>query len=277
MVGRKTFAPVMAALLGSSMLAAPALGQDQAPQQAATGGNEAIGDIIVTAQKREESLQNVPISVQAMGTQKLEQLNISDFNDYTKLLPSVAFQTIVPGATTVYIRGVASGGDGNHSGSLPSVGFYLDEQPITTIGGTLDVHIYDIARIEALSGPQGTLYGASSEAGTVRIITNKPSTAGFEGGFDVEGNTVRKGGQGGKVEGFVNVPLNDWIALRAVGFYQHDAGYIDNIPGTRTFIGGLSISNPGLVEKDYNDVDTYGGRLALDRHLQRVAHLHAVV
>ncbi|WP_309503121.1 MULTISPECIES: TonB-dependent receptor domain-containing protein [Sphingomonas] len=277
-MGRKTLAPAMAALLGSSMLAAPAIGQDQtaqAPQQAATGGNAAIGDIIVTAQKREESLQNVPISVQAMGTQKLEQLNISDFNDYTKLLPSVAFQTIVPGATTVYIRGVASGGDGNHSGSLPSVGFYLDEQPITTIGGTLDVHIYDIARIEALSGPQGTLYGASSEAGTVRIITNKPSTAGFEGGFDVEGNTVRKGGQGGKIEGFVNVPLSESVAIRAVGFYQHDAGYIDNIAGTRTFIAGgdpdapvvdpngLSISNPGLVEKNYNDVDTYGGRLAL--------------
>nr|WP_046347936.1 TonB-dependent receptor [Sphingomonas changbaiensis] len=268
----------MAALLGSSMLAAPALGQDQAtPQatpQAATGGNEAIGDIIVTAQKREESLQNVPISVQALGTQKLEQMNISNFNDYTRLLPSVAFQTSIPGTATVYIRGVASGGDGNHSGSLPSVGFYLDEQPITTIGGTLDVHIYDIARIEALSGPQGTLYGASSEAGTVRIITNKPTTAGFEGGFDVEGNTVHKGGQGGKIEGFVNVPLSETVAVRAVGFYQHDAGYIDNIPGTRTFIkgsnpdgsinpNGLSISNSNLVKKDYNDVDTYGGRIAL--------------
>jgi outer membrane receptor protein involved in Fe transport len=256
--------PLVVALLGSSALAAPAFAQDQAPPPQATAqGNEAIGDIIVTAQKREESLQNVPISVQAIGTQRLEQLNISDFNDYTKLLPSVAFQTATPGTATVYIRGVASGGDGNHSGSLPSVGFYLDEQPITTIGGTLDVHIYDIARIEALSGPQGTLYGASSEAGTVRIITNKPSTAGFEGGFDIEGNTVRKGGQGGVVEGFVNVPLNDWMAIRAVGFYQHDAGYIDNIAGTRNFIGGLSISNPAFVKKNYNDVDTYGGRLAL--------------
>jgi iron complex outermembrane recepter protein len=252
----------MVALLGSSMLASTAIAQDQPPQQAATG-NEAIGDIVVTAQKREESLQNVPISIQALGTQKLEQLNVSNFNDFTRLLPSVAFQVATPGTATVYIRGVASGGDGNHSGSLPSVGFYLDEQPITTIGGTLDVHIYDVARIEALSGPQGTLYGASSEAGTVRIITNKPTTAGFEGGFDVEGNTVRKGGQGGTVEAFVNAPLNSFMAIRAVGFYQHDAGYIDNIPGSRTFISGLSITNPGFVEKDYNDVDTYGGRLAL--------------
>ena len=258
---RKAWTPLVVALLGSSALAAPAWGQEAAPQAAA--GNEAIGDIIVTAQKREESLQNVPISVQAFGTQKLEQMNVSSFNDYTKLLPSVAFQNTLPGAATVYIRGVASGGDGNHSGSLPSVGFYLDEQPITTIGGTLDVHIYDIARIEALSGPQGTLYGASSEAGTVRIITNKPSTAGFEGGFDIAGNTVRKGGQGGTIEGFVNAPLSETVAVRVVGFYQYDAGYIDNIAGTRTFLGGLSVSNPTLVKKNYNDVDTYGGRLAL--------------
>ena len=130
--------------------------------------------IVVTAQKREENLQNVPISVQAIGTRKLDQLNISNFEQYTKQLPSVSFQSAQPGVTVVYMRGVATGGDGNHSGSLPSVGSYLDEQPVTTIGGTLDVHIYDIARIESLAGPQGTLYGASSEAGTIRIITNKP-------------------------------------------------------------------------------------------------------
>ena len=132
-------------------------------------------EIIVTATKREENLQDVPISVQALSARaRLDQLNISNFEEYTKQLPSVSFQTAQPGVTVVYMRGVATGGDGNHSGSLPSVGTYLDEQPVTTIGGTLDVHIYDIARIESLAGPQGTLYGASSEAGTIRIITNKP-------------------------------------------------------------------------------------------------------
>ena len=105
-------------------------------------------EIIITATKREENLQNVPISVQAIGTRRLDQLNISNFQEYTKQLPSVSFQTAAPGFTVVYMRGVATGGDGNHTGSLPSVGSYLDEQPITTIGGTLDVHIYDIARIE---------------------------------------------------------------------------------------------------------------------------------
>jgi iron complex outermembrane recepter protein len=248
------------ALLCSTTVAMPAFAQ-QADTAATT--DDQLGDIIVTAQRREESLQDVPISIQALGTQKLEQLNVASFNDYTKLLPSVSFQTGVPGNTTVYIRGVASGGDGNHSGSLPSVGFYLDEQPITTIGGTLDVHIYDIARIEALAGPQGTLYGASSQSGTIRIITNKPSTAGVEGGVNAEINTVRKGGVGGVLEGFVNVPFNDRVALRAVGFYRRDAGFIDNIPGTRNFLGGLTLTNPNFVEKDYNSVDTYGGRAAL--------------
>ena len=162
-------------LLATTMLAsAPVFAQAPAP---AADSDE----IIVTAQKREESLQSVPISIQAIGTKKLDQLNVASFNDYAALLPSVSFQAGTPGATQVYMRGVASGGDGNHSGPLPSVGIYLDEQPVTTIDGALDVHIYDIARIESLSGPQGTLYGASSEAGTIRIITNKPSTAGFEG------------------------------------------------------------------------------------------------
>ena len=141
----------------------------QAPPAARTPVGEG-DEIIVTAQKREENLQDVPISVQAIGTRRLDQLNVSNFEDYTKQLPSVSYQTAAPGFTVVYMRGVATGGDGNHTGSLPSVGSYLDEQPVTTIGGTLDVHIYDIARIESLAGPQGTLYGASSEAG--RTLTD---------------------------------------------------------------------------------------------------------
>ena len=268
----------LAALLASTTIAAPALAQSEqaAPDRPDTDPQD---DIIVTAQKRDENLQDVPISMQAIGTRRLDQLNISNFNEYTALLPSVAFQTIQPGSTTVYMRGVANGGDGNHSGSLPSVGTYLDEQPVTTIGGTLDVHIYDIARIESLSGPQGTLYGASSEAGTIRIITNKPDLSGFYGRVDAEVNSVRSGGVGSKIEGMINAPINDIMALRVTGFYQRDAGWIDNVPGTRTFCGtptfdgegaingcirdGISVDNDRFVEKDYNDLETYGGRAAL--------------
>ena len=256
-------------LLTTTMLAATSARAQAPAADAASSGDE----IIVTAQKREESLQNVPISIQAIGTKKLDQLNVASFNDYAALLPSVSFQAGTPGATQVYMRGVASGGDGNHSGPLPSVGIYLDEQPVTTIDGALDVHIYDIARIESLSGPQGTLYGASSQAGTIRIITNKPSTAGFEGRVDGEVNTVGKGGVGGKLEGMINLPISSNAALRVVGWYQHDAGYIDNVAGSRSFIIPVgtvlapgytgTVNNAGLLKKDINTTDIAGGRAAL--------------
>ena len=153
-------------------------------------------------------MQDVPVSIQAFGTEKLEQMNVSSFDDYAKLIPSLSFQSEGgPSFEHTYMRGVVSGGDGNHSGSQPSVGMYLDEQPVTTIDGNLNMHIYDIQRIEALSGPQGTLYGASSESGTIRIITNKPDPKAFAAGYDLEGNTVDHGGQGYKFEGFVNIPL----------------------------------------------------------------------
>ncbi|MEN9717948.1 MAG: hypothetical protein RIQ99_826, partial [Pseudomonadota bacterium] len=217
---------------------------------------------------------------QALSTKKLDELNISNFSSYSQQLPSVSAQSGgTPGTNVIYMRGVASGGDGNHSGSLPSVGVYFDEQPVTTIGGNLDVHVYDVARIESLAGPQGTLYGASSEAGTIRIITNKPSTAGFEGRVDGEVNTVHKGGVGGKLEGMVNTPLSENAALRVVGFWQRDAGYLDNVAGRRTFCGttlfdsngdvsgckldGVSVSNAALVKQDANYTETYGGRAAL--------------
>jgi len=238
--------------------------------QVAQDGNQPDQtEIVVTAQKREENLQNVPISVQAIGTRRLDQLNISNFEQFTKQLPSVSFQTAQPGVTVVYMRGVATGGDGNHSGSLPSVGSYLDEQPITTIGGTLDVHIYDIARIESLAGPQGTLYGASSEAGTIRIITNKPELGVTSGRVDGEVNMVDHGGVGGKLEGMINAPIADRIAFRAAAFWQRDAGYIDNIPGSRTYyiydpdVPDVTVNNAPFVKKNFNDMTTYGGRAAL--------------
>ncbi len=241
-------------------------------------------EIVITATKREENLQNVPISVQVLGTRKLDQLDISNFEQYTKQLPSVSFQNFgAPGFTVVYMRGIATGGDGNHSGSLPSVGSYLDEQPITTIGGTLDVHIYDIARIESLAGPQGTLYGASSEAGTIRIITNKPEFGKTYGRIDGELNKVDHGGVGGKAEGMINLPIAKNIAFRAVGFYERDAGYIDNVFGSRTYAyssGGednilrgkaaaapgdpsISFDNSCCVKNNFNDETVYGGRAAL--------------
>lgn len=261
----------------------------------------ALEEITVTAQKQVENLQNVPIAIEAFDSQRLEQLNVVNLDDYVKYSPSVAYVrgqgqggNGQPGSSHIYIRGVVSGGDGNHSGSQPSVGTYLDEEPVTTIDGTVDVHIYDVQRIEVLEGPQGTLYGASSESGTVRIITNKPDPTKFEAGYDVNGNKIQHGGKGWEAEGFVNIPLASFAAVRLVGWDEHDGGYINNIAGTdanacilggtRTFptwsgepnnypavspcpakgvVGAGAINNNAYLSNNYNTVETRGGRAAV--------------
>lgn len=233
--------------------------------------SEAVNDdIVVTAQRREERLQNVPISISALGAAKLDQANVQSFDDYAKLLPSVSFQSFGPGQSQIFFRGVSSGGDGLHIGPLPTSSMYIDETPVTTIGGTVDFHVYDIARVEALAGPQGTLFGASALSGVLRLITNKPDPRKVSGSIDLQTNKYGKGGWGGTAEGYINLPLNDRMALRVVGFYEKLGGYIDNIPGTRTFTlddndpaTNLTINNNPLVENNYNDVETWGGRAAL--------------
>jgi outer membrane receptor protein involved in Fe transport len=232
-----------------------------------------LGEVTVTAQKRTENIQNVPISLAALNTQALEELHVQNFKDYVQMLPTVSMQPSLgagSGFSAVYMRGIASGGDGQATTSQPSVGMYLDEQPITTIQGNLDIHLYDIARVEALAGPQGTLYGASSQAGTIRIITNKPDPSGFSAGYSLEGNMVDGDDAGYVAEGFVNVPIGDRMAVRLVGWTLRDAGWIDNALGTRTYPGDQSttaddfvVDNAAYAKKNYNTVDTAGARAAL--------------
>jgi iron complex outermembrane recepter protein len=265
--------------LASSILAC--LGPARA-QQTASGSLE---EIVVTAQKRTESLQDVPLSITALDTAQLEQMNAQTVDDYIKYLPSVSYTTTGPGSAKIYMRGVSSGGDGVHSGSLPSVGVYLDEQPVTTIQGMLNLHVYDFARVEALAGPQGTLYGASSEAGTIRIITNKPEFGQLSGAYDVQANDVSHGGVGYNAEGYLNVPIGSSAAIRLVGWYEKDAGYIDNVQGSLTYPATYANGAPGAgftenngnpppnpapntryygtARNNYNDVDTFGGRAAM--------------
>ena len=194
--------------VGCRNVRGPARCAGAGPQEPAeTGGLE---EVVVSAQKRTENLQDVPLSIQALGTAKIEELHLQNFQDYASFLPTLSFQnggqSGGPGFSRAFMRGVASGETANHSGSAPSVGMYLDEQPVTTISGALDIHLYDIARVEALAGPQGTLYGASSQAGTIRIITNKPDPSGFEAGYDLEANSLAHGDQGYTGEGFANIP-----------------------------------------------------------------------
>lgn len=272
------------------------------------GGADALQTVVVTAQKVSENLQSVPISVEVFDNKTLKQLNITNIDDYVEFAPAISYVRSQgeggngePGSSLIYIRGVVSGGDGNHSGSEPSVGVYLDEQPITTITGAVPLHMYDINRIEVLEGPQGTLFGASSEAGTVRLITNKPDPKKFEAGYEVQGNKVQDGGTGHVVEGFVNIPLGPKAAIRLVGWDEHDGGYISNVMGTdpggcifngvRSFptwagqtagsystktgmgsvapcptgaaIGAGAITAAPWVKSNYNTIDTKGGRAEL--------------
>lgn len=256
---------VAALLLTSTFLAS----SGAALAQAAPADVE-TSEIIVTATKRSESIQRVPISLQALGTETLAQHQVSNLDDYVKLLPSVSFQTYGPSQSDISIRGVSTGGINLPGGSLPTVGIYVDEVPVSTIGNMLDVHAYDLARVEALAGPQGTLYGATSLAGTIRIITNKPDSGKFYGGYDLNLNKFGKGNVGGSAEGFVNVPLGEGLAVRAVGWYVHDGGYIDNTFASRTYTladpdptTNLTVNNQAFVKKDFNEVDTYGGRVLL--------------
>ena len=271
-VGR---AALLSALLGGSMLAgSQAHAADaQAPAAAAP---DTGSQIVVTAQKRAQYLQDVPISLEAFGSKKLEENQITSFDDYAKLLPSVSFQSFGPGQSQIYFRGVSSGSDanGSHSGPQPTSAIYVDEIPLTTIGGAPDLHVYDMERVEALSGPQGTLFGSSSLSGTLRLITKKPNPGKFEAGFDVTGTTFGKGSNssGGTVEGFVNVPLNRDIAVRASAFYERDGGFISTVPGTRTYqvidqngnpASFGPVSNAPFVKRNFNDTETAGGRVAL--------------
>ena len=234
-----------------------------APAAEATGGLE---EIIVTAQRRSENLQDVPISIQALDSRILQQLSISNFDSYAKFLPSLSFQSFGPGQSQLYVRGVTNGSDGLSVGASPLVGVYLDEQPVTTIYNNLDVHIYDIERVEALSGPQGTLFGASSMSGTLRIITNKPQIGMFEAGYDLGATQIDSGGAGGSIEGFVNFPLTDRAAVRLVGYTTSDPGYIDNVSRDPLRVyptSGAVLDNSDLLEKNFNDVQTTGARAAL--------------
>jgi len=255
-----TLSPLAAAI----MLASPAvMAQDQG----------VIEEVVVTAQKRSENLQDVPISIQALGGERLRELNLQSFKDYTAMLPTVSVTPTLGAGSTftkVYMRGIATAGDGQATTSQPSVGMYLDEQPITTIQGNLDVHMYDIARVEALAGPQGTLYGASSQSGTIRVITNRPDSSEFSAAFGVEGNIVDGDDTGFVAEGYVNVPISDNAAIRLVGWTRSDAGWIDNVLGSRTFPGvasttadDITITNADRAEKNYNTIKTLGMRAAL--------------
>jgi len=204
----------------------------------AVGAQAQIEEVLVTATKRTESMQDIPVAVSALGEEALDQLGISNFEDYLLQLPNVTAGGSGPGQNTIYIRGMASTTPGltvaGVSGLAPNVSLYLDEQPLAQPGRNLDVYAADLARVEVLSGPQGTLFGASSQAGTVRLITNKPDPSGNYASIDLGTSFTRRGEMSNNVEAMVNVPVTESLTVRGVVYVDNQGGFIDNVAGTRS-------------------------------------------
>ena len=217
----------------SAAVAAAVVSMAASAQEA--GVKRELEEVMVTATRIEGSKQDVPVTVSSLGSDEIEELGITNFAEYSIQLPSVTAGGSGPGQNTIYIRGVASTtpnlSTAGVAGLAPNVAFYLDDQPLSQPGRNLDVYAADLARIEVLSGPQGTLFGASSQAGNVRLITNKPDTTETYGSVQFGASTVEEGGSGGNLQAMMNLPVSDQVAIRGVFYYDKKPGWIDNVHG----------------------------------------------
>lgn len=249
---------VAAALASVAAPRTPALAAAAAD---ASGGG--LQEVVVTARKREENLQDVPISINVLTHKDLENLGIVQFEDYATKIPSISFISIGPGTQTFYMRGVSDGTNPNYA-NTSAAGFFLDDSSLSWFGVQPDLHLYDIERIEVLNGPQGTTFGASSMAGAVRYITNKPSVNAFSAGADFEGGQIHSGQQNWTEEGFINFPLIDGrLGVRVSAFSASHGGFIDNLLTTRTWANGRVSNNAPWARNDFNREHQEGGRVAL--------------
>jgi iron complex outermembrane recepter protein len=240
-------------------------------EQASAG----ITEVVVTAQRRSESIQDVPITVQAVTGEQLKALGVQSFNDLMKYTPNVTFSGNGPGTGNIFLRGLGGSGSGNQSQSttapFPNVGVYLDDQSMQFPARNNDVYLIDMERVEVLEGPQGTLFGGGSQAGVIRYITNKPKFDAVSGETNF-GYGITAGGRPNTViNGTINVPITDNIAIRATAFSDHRGGYIDNVKGTIGYfpgtppydLGGNPTANNGPLQgTDTNPVDYVGARLS---------------
>lgn len=237
---------LFALAMASASHNAPALAETDAAEDAATTPPD---EIVVTATRRSETIQNVPISIQAVTGTDLGKQGAVNFADYARTLAGISFQDDGPGRTQIFMRGVSTGGDID-TGKESTVGIYFDETPVSEGSSQPDLKLFDISRVEVLRGPQGTLYGSGSLGGTVRVITNQPDFSASASAAEATLSTTRYGGINVAGNGWVNLPLGPDTAVRLVGYGLHDSGFLDN---------GLS------GEKNINDETSFGGRLAL-RH-----------
>jgi len=225
-----------------------------------------LEEVVVTARQRAESSQDIPMMVQSLSGEELQAQGLTTLEDISRFVAGLNVQTTTPGQNTIVFRGVSDGG-----GFLvdPTAAIYLDEQPMSQTTWAPDIYPVDIARVEALAGPQSTLFGASSQSGAIRVITNKPDTEAFSANIGGGLSTTEDGGVGYDLDATVNIPLSDSVAIRLSGFSARDAGFIDNVLGNTivddvfgTGQGGLR-DNSNLVAEDINDVDWQGARASI--------------
>ena len=225
------------------------LSQQSRAADAAQPSDDALVTIVVTAEKKEEKLQDVPMSITALGGKSLDNLQYRSFSDYAAMVPGLSITSTQPGYTNLSLRGQNAGGVGS------TVAVYLDESPFGSSSALLngsilsgDFDTWDLQRVEVLRGPQGTLYGANSEGGLLKFVTAPPVLGTFSGAAEVTGETVDHGGSGGDIRAVLNLPLGDKVALRVGGFKQDVAGWVDD---------------PSRNKVDENDGHKYGGRVSL--------------
>ena len=222
-----------------------------------------LEEITVTSRKRIENLQDVPQSIDVFTSKDLENLAISQFEDYATKTPSVTFISIGPGTQMFFMRGVSDGSNPNVS-NTSSTGFFVDDMSMSYYGIIPDFHEYDIERIEVLNGPQGTLFGAGSMSGAIRVITNKPDPGAFDAGIDLDYGKVDGGGNNWTYEGFANIPLVDGkTALRISGYSVYNGGFIDNLLTTRDWVNGVVSNNAAWAGQQYNTQNVEGARVGI--------------
>ncbi len=278
-----------AAIVGAGMSGGHAWAADAAaqaaPVQVADADTAPVDQIIVTAQRRSETIQNVPMTLQALTGATLSEYNITNFNDILKYTPNVTFASNGPAQGAIFMRGLSTGFAGGQStgtiAPFPNVAIYLDDQSMQFPARNADVYLADMERVEVLEGPQGTLFGGGAEAGVVRYITNKPKLDKWEGHIEGSFGGTDGGAANGSFNATVNIPvIKDTLAIRATIYDDHHGGYIDNVassftrqptdsgaikynfsPNSSNQSNGGQYNNYALAQKNYNPIDYTGGRI----------------
>jgi outer membrane receptor protein involved in Fe transport len=252
---------VAAALAGIALPRGPAVAD--AAEVAATGGGAGLQEVVVSARKVEENLQNVPISINVFTQRDLSNLGITNMDDYLQRVPSISFISTGPGTQVFVMRGVSDGSNPNYP-NTSATGFFVDDMSLSYEGAQPDLHLYDIERIEILNGPQGTTFGAGAMSGAIRYITNKPELRAFSAGVDFDGGQIQGGRQNWSYQGFINIPLIDGVlGFRASAFSDSQGGFINNQLTTRTWVNGAVSDNAEWARDNYNRAHAEGGRAAL--------------